>query len=69
MPGEHPQQRLPRRVERERPGQSEADGFAAGLAGGAGEHLARWLWNRLTSPRWGTTTPFGLPVEPDVWIT
>ncbi len=53
MPGQHPQQRLPRRVERERPGQSEADGFAAGLAGGTGEHLGAVAVEEVDQPAVG----------------
>jgi hypothetical protein len=25
-----------------------------------------WVWARLVSPVWETTTPFGVPVEPEV---
>ena len=27
---------------------------------------SRWLWNRLTTVRCGTSTPLGRPVDPDV---
>ena len=66
---EQAEQRLPRGVERERPGVADPQTAAEPL-GRRGEQAGAGGWPAASRPlRWVTTTPLGRPVEPEVKMT
>lgn len=69
MPVEQPQLRLPGRVEGQRPRVTDPEPFPSGAPLGRSCSIRRWLANRFARPRWETTTPLGVPVDPEVKMT